>query len=468
VTEFVDWLYRVGVYGFALAGLVGGLFWLSRPDADGRRWAAKARNNYYGYWLVAVAFLAQFISVGSQNYMIGSFTRPMTEELDWSRSEFVLARSIGQFIMAFTGFFIGGYVDRHGGAKLMRVGVFILAGATFLCGYVQELWQWWVLNGLVVTTGAAMIGNLVVNVTLSKWFVEKRGRVASFAAMGVSYAGVALTPLSATLVDAVGWRTAWHVLAVGVLAVMFPLSFAMRRAPEDYGLHPDGKTPEQIAAGGGRAAAADFALSMTRQQALRTTAFYFIVFGFGLGAVSIGVMLVQTVPFMEDAGYSRKVGAGMILLTSIPSLLSKPVWGWMIDRADAQRLSLIGFTINAVSLVVIVLTVRNHADLGVVVGFFLLGLGWGGLIPLQEVVWASYFGRRYLGAVRSAGLPFSLIIGASSPFLTSFYFDKVGNYDGAFFAVAALALVAVVLVSLAKQPKSRREGQPSTGVAAAG
>ncbi|RJQ13265.1 MAG: MFS transporter [Dehalococcoidia bacterium] len=468
MTEFVDWLYRVGVYGFALAGLVGGLFWLSRPDADGRRWAAKARNNYYGYWLVAVAFLAQFISVGSQNYMIGSFTRPMTEELDWSRSEFVLARSIGQFIMAFTGFFIGGYVDRHGGAKLMRVGVFILAGATFLCGYVQELWQWWVLNGLVVTTGAAMIGNLVVNVTLSKWFVEKRGRVASFAAMGVSYAGVALTPLSATLVDAVGWRTAWHVLAVGVLAVMFPLSFAMRRAPEDYGLHPDGKTPEQIAAGGGRAAAADFALSMTRQQALRTTAFYFIVFGFGLGAVSIGVMLVQTVPFMEDAGYSRKVGAGMILLTSIPSLLSKPVWGWMIDRADAQRLSLIGFTINAVSLVVIVLTVRNHADLGVVVGFFLLGLGWGGLIPLQEVVWASYFGRRYLGAVRSAGLPFSLIIGASSPFLTSFYFDKVGNYDGAFFAVAALALVAVVLVSLAKQPKSRREGQPSTGVAAAG
>lgn len=466
MTEFVNWLYRVGVYGFALAGIAGGLLWLSRPDADGRQWVTKARNNYYGYWLVAVAFLAQFISVGSQNYMVGSFTRPMTEELDWSRSEFVLARSIGQFIMAFTGFFIGGYVDRHGGAKLMRAGIFVLAGATFLCGYVQELWQWWVLNGLMVTSGAAMIGNLVVNVTLSKWFVEKRGRVASFAAMGVSYAGVALTPLSATLVDAVGWRTAWHILAAGALAVIFPLSFAMRRAPEDYGLHPDGKTREQIAAGGGRAAAADFASSMTRQQALRTPAFYLIVFGFGFGALSIGVMLVQAVPFMEDAGYTRKVGAGMILLTSIPSLLSKPVWGWLIDRANAQRLSIIGFLINSVALVVIVFAVRNHADPAVVGGFFLLGLGWGGLIPLQEVVWASYFGRRYLGAVRSAGLPFSLIIGASSPFLTSFYFDKVGNYDGAFFTIAALALVAVVLVTLAKQPKSRRAEQPAEAVAA--
>jgi sugar phosphate permease len=465
VTEFVNWLYRVGVYGFALAALVGGLAWLSRPDSDGRRWAKKANNNYYGYWLVAVAFIAQFISVGSQNYMIGSFTRPMTEELDWSRSEFVLARSIGQFIMAFTGFFIGGYVDRHGGARLMRGGAFVLAGATFLCGYVNELWQWWLLNGLVVTTGAAMIGNLVVNVTLSKWFVEKRGRVASFAAMGVSYAGVALTPLSAILVDAVGWRMAWHLLAVGVLVVIFPLSFAMRRAPEDYGLHPDGKTREQVAAGGGRAAAADFARSFTRQQALRTPSFYLIVFGFGLGALSIGVMLVQTVPFMEDAGYSRKVGAGMILLTSVPSLLSKPVWGWLIDYASAQRLSLIGFTINAISLVMIVFAVRNHADFAVVVGFFMLGLGWGGLIPLQEVVWASYFGRRHLGAVRSAGLPFALIIGASSPFLTSFYFDRVGNYDGAFFIVAALAVVAIVLVGLAKQP-TRIDEQPAEAVAA--
>ncbi len=35
VTEFVNWLYRVGVYGFALAGVTGGLIWLSRPDADG-------------------------------------------------------------------------------------------------------------------------------------------------------------------------------------------------------------------------------------------------------------------------------------------------------------------------------------------------------------------------------------------------------------------------------------------------
>jgi len=163
-------------------------------------------------------------------------------------------------------------------------------------------------------------------------------------------------------------------------------------------------------------------------------------------------MLVQTIPFMTDAGYSRGIGALMITVTSIPSMLTKPVWGYLIDKADARKLSVIGFLLNAGAIVAIVFSVRAGADVLVYASFFVLGVGWGGLIPLQEVIWASFFGRRYLGSVRSAGLPFALIIQAGAPVATSFYFDRIGNYDGAFFAVAVAALVAVVLVLLARPP----------------
>ena len=54
--------------------------------------------------------------------------------------------------------------------------------------------------------------------------------------------------------------------------------------------------------------------------------------------------------------------------------------------------------------------------------------------------------------LRSAALPFALILQASSPVLSSYYFDRVGNYDGAFFTIAALAIVAMLLVLLAKRP----------------
>jgi OFA family oxalate/formate antiporter-like MFS transporter len=361
--------------------------------------------------------------------------------------------------MAFIGFFVGSYVDRHGGRRLMQVGAIVLGISLFATSFVQTQWQWLLLNGLAVTSGAALMGNLVVNVTLSKWFVVQRGRMVGIASMGVSSAGVVLTPVATAVVDGVGWRMAWRLLAISAVAIILPLSLLMRRAPEDHGLHPDGRTAEEIAAGAGRAAAADFASSLTRREAVRTPAFYLIVFGFGFGALSIGVMLAQTIPYLTDAGYSRTLASLMITLTSIPSMLSKPVWGYLGERLEASKLSAIGFVTNAVSLVVIVVAVRAHADPLVFGGFLVLGFGWGGLIPLQEVIWADYFGRRYLGAVRSAGLPLALTISASAPFLSTVYFDRVGNYDGAFLTVAVLAIVATVLVLLARRPnRARAEG----------
>lgn len=411
---------------------------------------------YYGYYLVVIAFIAQFVSVGSQNYAIGPFLTPMTEDLGWTRSEFQLARTVGQFIMAFAGLYIGSFVDRRGGKLLMQIGIVILSASLFATSWVREEWQWLLINGLVVTIGAVMVGNLVVNVTLSKWFVEKRGRMVGFSSMGVSFAGVALTPAATWLVDEVGWEMAWRVLAVAAITIILPISFLMRRAPEDYGLHPDGKSAAEVAAGGGRAAAADFATSMTRQQAMRTPSFYLVVFAYGFGVLSIGVMLSQTIPYMTDAGYSRIFGAAMISLTSVPSMLTKPLWGWASDKVDPRKLSAIGFMLNAIAMTAIVFSVKAQATPLVYASYFLLGCGWGGLIPLQEVVWASFFGRRYLGAVRSAGLPFSLIIGASAPYLTALYFDYIGNYDGIFLGVAGCAVLATFLVMLAKNPRRTR------------
>ncbi|MDA0351724.1 MAG: MFS transporter [Chloroflexi bacterium] len=410
------------------------------------------RGVYFGWWLVGAAFVAQLISVGAQNYVFGAFQKPMTEELGWSRPEYVAARTIGMALFAMTGLFIGSYVDRHGGRRLMRVGAVLLGAAMFSQSFVQELWQWWLLNGVMLTSGAAMTGNLVVNVTLAKWFVERRGRVAGIAAMGVSFAGIAITPVAAVLIDTIGWREAWRWLAVGAVLILLPVSFLMRRTPEDHGLYPDGKTAAEVAAGGGARAAADYATSLTRAEALRNRSFYLIVIAFGLGGLSIGMILINAIPYMEDAGYSSTTAALMITVVSVPAMLTKPVWGYFIDRIDAKQMSILGFIVTAVSLVLLVFSVRARADVLVYTSFFLLGVGWGGFIPLQEVVWAGFFGRRYLGAVRSAGMPFALFLSASSPLLTAVYFDQVGNYDGAFLAVAFFALVAIGLISLAQKP----------------
>ena len=308
-------------------------------------------------------------------------------------------------------------------------------------------------RSLVLTVGAAMIGNLVVNVTLAKWFVEIRGRAVAFSAMGVSFAGIVLTPVMTLIIDEWGWRSGWQVMAAGSITLILPIAMLMRRAPEDYGLHPDGKTDAQVAAGQAQKAEKDFAISLTRRQALRTTSFYLLVLAFGLFLITISVMLLQTIPYMTDAGYSRATAALMITVASIPAFLSKPIWGLLIDRLNARPLAAAGAAITGMSMLIIVFSVQMGSEFWVYGGFFLLGCGWGGMIPLQEVIWASFFGRRYLGAVRSAAMPFSFLISACAPLAASYYYDTIGNYDGIFLAVAVSNLLSALLLLLMPAPR---------------
>lgn len=401
---------------------------------------------YYGYWIILAGFVTQFVSVGMANYVVGAFMIPMTEEFDWSRAEFSASRSIGQMVMAFTGFFIGAQIDKYGGRRFILIGASVLVSALFGLSKVQNLTHWLVLNGLALTAGAAMIGNLVINVTLGKWFVERRGRAVALAGMGISLSGIVLPVLATYAVDQVGWRASWQLLALGAGLLTLPMAFVVRRAPEDFGWYPDGISPDQVSEGQGAAASADFANSMTRAQAMRTSTFYTLVLAFGLFQISITVMLLQTIPLMTDAGYSRLVSSSMISLASIPAFLSKPVWGILIDRYSPKKLAAVGAALTGLAVLVIVASVSSQYDKLVYAGFVMMGFGWGGLLPLQEVIWATTFGRRYLGSVRSTALPFVLGMAALGPVLVAYYYDQVGDYDFALVAIAVCNLGSAIML----------------------
>ncbi|MFK7864604.1 MAG: MFS transporter [Pseudohongiellaceae bacterium] len=401
---------------------------------------------YYGYWIVLAGFLTQFIAVGMTNYIVGSFMVPMTDEFGWTRAEFSASRSIGQIVLAMTGFFIGTHIDRLGGKPFVLVGGIVLSLSLFSLGSINNLSQWLVINGLILTMGAAMIGNLVVNVTLGKWFVEKRGRAIAFAGMGISLAGIILPPVVTGLIDQLGWRTAWEILAVAAAVITLPAAFIVRRCPEDFGFHPDGKTNQQMEEGDGSAAIADFKKSLTRAQAMQTSTFYFLVLAFGLFQISITVMLLQTIPLMTDAGYSRLVASTMISLSSIPAFFSKPLWGVMIDHYNPKKLAALGALATGFAVMLIVFSVSNRIDNLVYFGFLMMGVGWGGLLPLQEVIWASFFGRRYLGSVRSTAMPFTFGMSAIGPIVVGYYYDVVGNYNLALIAIAICNIASALML----------------------
>lgn len=410
---------------------------------------------FYGYWIVVAGFFTQFVAVGMANYVVGAFLIPMTEEFAWTRAEFTASRSIGQLVFAITGFLIGAQIDRFGGRPFIIAGSLVLALSMVSLGSISSLEQWLFINGLLLTTGSAMIGNLSVNVTLGKWFVEKRGKAVALAGMGISLAGIVLPPVATLLVDNFGWRQSWRMLGAISLLMTLPTAFAVRRRPEDYGQHPDGHSNEDIAAGRGVAARRDYENSMTRAQAMRTVSFYLLVLAFGLFQISITVMLTQTIPLMTDAGYSRLVASSMISLASVPAFLSKPFWGIMIDRYDPKKLAGLGAAITGTSIIFIVWSIGQQFDVWVYAAFLLMGIGWGGLLPLQEVIWASVFGRRYLGSVRSTAMPFTFGMSALGPILVASYYDLAGSYDLSLLVIAACNLASAFMLYFLKTHSSR-------------
>ncbi len=418
-----------------------------------QEWLLQRPDVFYGYYLVAAAFIAQFVSIGVISYVHGPFMLPMIEELGWTRAEFTISRSISQIVMGVAGFFIGAHVDRLGARPLMLCGMVVLAVALTAHSLVTELWHWLLLNGAVATLGCALIGNLVVNITMAKWFVEKRGQVVAWAAMGVSLGGVIITPGSIYLIDELGWRSAWLVLAVFFTLLLIPAALVMRRAPEDHGLHPDGRSQADVEQGKTHKAAMDLARSMTRAEALRTSSFYIMVLAFGLFTINIIVMLLQTVPYLTDAGFSRNEAALAIVFATFPSMVSKPIWGFFIDRLAAKPLAALGAAVTGLALLAVVFAVQAGTLFWIYTAFVFLGLGWGGMIPLQEVIWGSFFGRRHLGAVRSAGLPITLLISASAPVLVSYYKDMTGTYDGAILSIAICNLVSALLILSLRPPR---------------
>ena len=407
---------------------------------------------FYGYVLVGAAFVAQFVSIGIISYVAGPFMAPMSDDLGWTRAEFSVARSVAQVVMALTGFVIGGTIDRLGGRRLMVIGTLVLAASLALHSQMQTLWQWFVLNGVVTTVGCALVGNLVVNVTLAKWFVVRRGQAIAWAAMGVSLGGILITPFATWAIDTHGWREAWLWLAGMTIVVMLPVAALMRRAPEDYGLQPDGLADLPADDRRAERARLDFEQSLTRGQAVRTSSFYLLALAFGFFQINIVVVLLHIVPYLVDVGFSRNQAAFAMVVASIPAMLSKPVWGYFIDHLPAKPLAAVSASTTGVALLCVVLAVEAQ-QLGLVyAAFVLLGLGWGGMLPLQEVVWGSFFGRRYLGAVRSAALPVALVLSASAPVLVAAYQDRTGSYFEAMMVVAVLNILSGLLIYRVRPP----------------
>ena len=421
---------------------------------------------YYGWVLLAVAMIAGSFSTGAGVWGASVMARPMTAALGWSRAGYFGALTVRSLVAGALAPIVGPIQDtRNGPRRLMLLSAVLLGGSLMATRWVDSLWQFYLLFGLL--GGIAQVSgiNALTRVILPKWFVRKRGRVLGLAAMGPGL-GPMLFPVSIqALIELFDWREAWLVLGIVALCVLVPVSFMVRTRPEDMGLLPDGDKPGEppptrAEAGPSPAPsprAAGVADGLTVRESLRTMAFWLIIGAFMLVGMGMGGFHANLVTYFQDIGLAASVAALSGTAFAVASVSLRPVWGILAERISVRYLIGPQLVLSA-GTVLLILNVGGQTSMLIAAG--LHGLTIGAFITLQNLLVADYFGRAHLGAVNGIMRPFVTVAGASSPLLIAFLFDLQDSYTMAFLIIATAWVVAGGLVLLAAPP--RQQPGPAT------
>jgi len=413
---------------------------------------------FYGWTIVAVGFLAHIASAFSISSTLSVFLKPLSNDLGISRGVFSLIRSGEILIGAAAAPLVGTLIDRHGGRWLMAAGGLVSGAGFLLLGQAKDFWQFLLFRWLLISPGDALMGGMVVNVSISRWFVRMRGRALALAGMGHGLAKVGMPLLAASLIVHTGWRAAWVVLGILTLVlVIAPSLLFMRRRPEDMGLLPDGRSRAQHDSGApaneddlarARAAIADVAWS--RREALRTPAFWLIITTFGVAHVGVTGLNLHVFAFVSDQGHPAMVAALVMSIIAFMQFSTPMVWGLLAERSDIGRLIMAKFLIQAAG---IFLALSTPGLLSLYTGFFLYGIGMGGTSILAEMIWANYFGRISLGNIRGMGSLLTHAFSAGGPPFFGLLFDFTQSYDLSFSIFIGLLIVSAFLSLLLRPPK---------------
>ena len=110
------------------------------------------------------------------------------------------------------------------------------------------------------------------------------------------------------------------------------------------------------------------------------------------------------------------------------------------------------FSISATGVLTLIIDAHQGNALLLFGGFYLYGFGFGGSVPLSEFLFARYFGRKHIGAIRGVGIPVSLICSAGAPILPGVWFDTFGSYTGAFFIIICIYLTGALVINISREP----------------
>ncbi len=409
---------------------------------------------YYGWVIVYVMASAGAVSMAMGSLNFGLFIKPMGDELGIGRAYFGWAQTARQVSSSVTSPTVGWLLDRYGSRVLLPVAATITGIAMVLLANVTTEWHLVALFALMGLVGLSGPGALVTSVPVLKWFVRRRGAAVAFVGLGIPVGAMIFVPLTQYFIDTWGWRTAWIVLACLGIGIIVPLSLIfVRRRPEDMGLRPDGlpsNTRRELATGASDESREGAEISWTSRQAMRTFPFWSLVVVFSMVALATGTVALHRIAAFMDRGLDPGLVALATAFDAVCAGVATFAFGMLVRRVPVRVLGAVGFCFLGLASVMTI-----YADFVslMFISMAVFGLGIGGMMFLQNYVWADYFGREYVGSIRGIVAPITLTLGGIGPPLAGYIRDWTGTYNPVWWAGVCLMFLAALVFLATKAPR---------------
>jgi sugar phosphate permease len=425
---------------------------------------------FYGWYVVAVAFLTNFMATGTGFYIFNALMNPLCDEKGWTRTELNAAPAIGLAVGILSALLYGTLVTRVGPRVLMFLGSIVSGIAFASLGLANRIGHFYLLCMLLYLGNGAMSG-IVSNTAVSNWFVEKRGKALGLATAGISLSGATLPLLAMVILDRTNLPSVflWTGLMAWVLAPVIWL--VVRDWPEEWGMVPDGSAADPRILGKEQYADERKATRFPnpalvrspgpRHEVLwkptmvvRTQAFWMVGFAYALVLMgTVGVMF-QLGPRFTDIGYDRGMAMALVSLTALIATLGKTVWGMLCDRFEPRRVVAVLMAMNGVGLC---LALVPGSTLALAAFILLFGFAMGGIMSTLPILVADLYGRESFASV-SRFMSLFIILEVGGYLLMGQSFDRTGSYDRAYATFVLLDLIAAGLVLAATRPPPPEPG----------
>ncbi len=398
---------------------------------------------YSGWGVLAGSFICSALVMGFSVYIFGMFVVPVTEEFGISRANFnngMIAFMIGTAVVAPL---VGQMLDRFSARRVILVGGLCFGIAMMLVSRLDNLWLMLALLGGPLTFGASACGTLACNTVVVRWFRARRGRALGIAALSTSVGGFLSQPLTAFLIEGLGWRNALFTIGLAAtVGVLLMAIFVIRDRPAGTEPGHDLEFSSNQTADGGEPAKEE--RSWGGRELIRSRNFWLVALGIGTLFAVDQAVLVSQVAYFQDIGYELRVVAVLVSVKTISAIAGKILVGYLADKVDLRLVFLYVAGSNATLLTIYIL---QPSFWFLLASTALFGVAVGGVLPVWSTILAWLFGSRSYGTVMGLMAiimqPFAIV---ALRFIGEVH-DRTGTYVPAFAVFIGLVIGAMLLIS---------------------